>query len=272
MMDLPAFAPSVEEAMRATRAKVLSAYRRAADPERFKDDGSAVTDLDLELERDLAAVLMDLDTSLGIRGEESGTLRKGSPTWHLDPVDGTANFARRIGVFGSQLALVEDRRVLFAAVYEPLLNEFTWAAAGAGTWHEGRRMQMPDRPAKHAVVYVDISKSGLFAEHPTLLMDLRRGTYKTRALGSVAIHLRDVAIGAADGYLGGRRHASPLHDVAPGTLLIREAGGLVTDAAGHDVMAERRVIVAASARLHGWIRALLGATGKPERAPGPAAG
>ena len=267
MKDLAALAPPVERALRATRAKVLAAYRSKADPERFKDDGSAVTDLDLELERDLAAALMDLEPSWGVQGEESGTMRPGSPTWHLDPVDGTANFARRIGVFGSQLALVDGDEPLFAAVYEPLLDEFTWAAAGCGTWHEGRRMHLPDRESAHGVVYVDVSKSGLFAEHPTLIMDLRRGVYKVRALGTVAIHLRDVAIGAADAYLGGRRRSSPVHDVAPGTLLVREAGGRVTDAAGEDAMRERRVIVAAAPRLHAWLTALLESAGDPEAIP-----
>lgn len=253
MTDHAELAAPVEAALRATRETVLEAYRAIADPERFKDDGSAVTDLDLALEARLADALLPLEASFGLHGEESGVLREGSPMWHLDPVDGTANFSRRVGVFGSQLVLMEGDEPLFAAVYEPLLDEFTWAAKGAGTWHEGRRVTMPARDPKQAVVYVDISRSGLFAEQRSLIMDLRRDCYKVRALGSVAIHLRDIAIGAADGYLGGRRHVTPLHDLGPGTLLIREAGGLVTDGAGNDALAERRVVVAASPAVHDWL-------------------
>ncbi len=259
-MDLKALVAPVEAAMRATRQKVLDAYRSQADPERFKQDGSPVTDLDLELERDLAAALLPLEPSWGLFGEESGTLREGTPTWHLDPVDGTANFSRRIGVFGCQLALVDGNTPLFAAVYEPLLNEFTWAAQGLGTWHEGRRVTMPERPSKHAVICVDISSSGLFAERPELLMTMRKASYKARALGSVAIHVRDVALGAADGYLGGRRSVTAFHDLAPGTLLVREAGGLVTDGKGGDVMIERRVLVAGSRQVHDWLCGLLAAS------------
>jgi myo-inositol-1(or 4)-monophosphatase len=252
-MDLRSLVTPIESVLRATRPKVLQAYRREAAPARFKDDGSAITDLDHELERDISAALLQLDDTWGVCGEESGTIRAGTPTWHLDPVDGTANFSRRVGVFGSQLALVDGLDPLFAAIYEPLLDEFTWAAKGLGTWHEGRRMQMPDRPRKHALVCVDISSSGLFADQPDLLIRLRKGTYKTRALGSVAIHMRDVAIGAADGYLGGRTNVTPLHDLAPGTLLVREAGGLVTDAQGEDAMLERRILVAGSPQVHGWM-------------------
>jgi len=258
-MNLAALIAPVEASMRGTRAKVLAAYRSLADPVRFKEDGSAVTDLDLELERDLSAALLPLDPRWGLKGEESGLLREGSPTWHLDPVDGTSNFQRRIGVFGCQVALVDGATPLFAAVYEPLLDEFTWAAQGLGTWHEGRRVTVPDRPHRHAVVCVDISRSGVFADHPDLLLRMRRESYKTRALGSVAIHMRDVAIGAADGYLAGRDHRTALHDLAPGTLLVREAGGLVTDAEGRDAMVERRIVVAGSPRVHAWLRGLLSA-------------
>ncbi len=257
MTDYAALATPVEKALRGTRAQVLEAYRAIADPERFKDDGSSVTDLDLALEAVLAEALMPLDASYGMHGEESGTMREGSPTWHLDPVDGTANFARRIGVFGSQLVLMDGKEPLFAAVYEPLLDEYTWAAKGAGTWHEGRRVTMPDRPSKHAVLYMDISRSGLFHERRELLMDVRRSVYKVRSMGSVAIHMRDVAIGAADGYLGGRRHVTPLHDLGPGTLLIREAGGLVTDEHGVDALEERRVVIAGSPQVHGWLRGVV---------------
>jgi myo-inositol-1(or 4)-monophosphatase len=253
MTDLAALAEPVERALRGTRATVLAAYRATADAERFKDDGSAVTDLDLALEKQIGDALLPLDPSYGLYGEESGLMRDGSPTWHLDPVDGTANFSRRIGIFGSQVVLMDGIEPLFAAVYEPLLDEFTWAARGAGTWHEGQRVQMPDRPAKHAVIYTDISRSGLFEERPGLIMELRRASYKTRALGSIAIHLRDVAIGSADGYLGGRRQVTPFHDLGPGTLLVREAGGLVTDAGGADAMAERRLVIAGAPQVHRWL-------------------
>ena len=253
MTDPASLAAPVEAALRATRQTVLDAYRAVADPERFKDDGSAVTDLDLALEAQLGEALMPLDETFGLHGEESGLMREGSPTWHLDPVDGTANFSRRIGLFGSQLVLMDGDDPLFAAVYEPLLDEYTWAAKGAGTWHEGRRVTMPDRPRKHSVLYMDISRSGLFEEQRSLIMAIRRGVYKTRSLGSVAIHMRDVAMGAADGYLGGRRYRTPLHDLGPGTLLIREAGGLVTDEHGVDALKERQVVIAAAPQLHAWL-------------------
>lgn len=256
-MDFARFAPAVEVAMRATHAPALAAYRSAPAPARFKDDGTAITDLDLLLERDLARALLPLDEAFGLVSEEAGEMRKGSPTWHLDPVDGTANFARRIGIFGSQVVLLEGAEPLFAAIYEPLADIFTWAARGAGTWREGQRIQIPQREPKKAVVMFDISRRGLLQDHPGLITAIRQGCYRARAMGSIAIQLRDVATGNADGFLGGRPYQSPLHDMAPGTLLIREAGGIVSDSRGGDPLIERKTMVAGAPPIHDWLCELL---------------
>lgn len=257
MTDFARYAPAVEAALRATRTQVLAAYREPAGTTEFKEDGTAVTDLDRALEHELAEVLMSIDPAFGVYGEESGEMRAGTPTWHLDPLDGTANFARRLSVFGSQLALVDGIEPLFAAVYEPLTDELTWAARGAGTWHQGRRITMKARAPEDSVVHLDIARGGLFRDAPELIARIRRGCYRARALGSVAVHLRDVAVSAADAYVGGRVHASPIHDMAPGVLLVREAGGVTSDGRGADPLVERGVLVAGTEPVHAWLSGLL---------------
>jgi myo-inositol-1(or 4)-monophosphatase len=254
-MNLTDYAPLLEAAMRATRPRVLADFAMPqVGPTKRKEDGSAVTELDTALEREIGGVLLGLDSTFGVIGEESGELRAGSPTWHLDPLDGTANFSRRLSVFGSQVVLIDGTEPLFAAVYEPLTDLFTWAARGAGTWHAGRRVELTPREPRRAVVHVDVASSGIFMDAPALLGAVRKGTYKTRALGSIAIHLRDVAVGAADAYLGGRATVSPLHDMAPGTLLVREAGGIVSDGRGGDPLVGRTVMLAAGgAPVHDWL-------------------
>lgn len=256
-MSYAELAIPMEAALRGTRAHVLEAYGRERGGTQWKTDGSAVTALDLALEAQLTEILLALDPSFGLRSEESAWVRKGTPTWYLDPVDGTSNFARRLSLFGSQVALVDGVEPLFAAVYEPLTDVFTWAAKGAGCWHQGRRIEMPARPPEHAIVTLDVSSEGLFAQRPALIGTIRQGCYKVRAFGSIAIHLRDVAIGATDGYVGGRPFSSHLHDLAPGTLLIREAGGIVSDGRGSDALIERKQVIAASPQVHDWLGALL---------------
>ena len=103
----------------------------------------------------------------------------------------------------------------------------------------------------------DISRRGLLQDHPGLITAIRQGCYRARALGSIAIQLRDVATGTTDGFLGGRPYPSPLHDMAPGALLIREAGGTVSDSRGSDPLLERTMLVAGGRRVHDWLCELL---------------
>lgn len=257
-MDLKRLAAGLEAALRAIRPRVLAAYRQPAAPEEFKADGTAVTALDRELEAVLAPALLALDPAFGLRGEEGGWLREGDPAWHLDPLDGTANFARRLGLFASQAVLMEGAVPLVAAVYEPLADTLALAWRGGGAWSAGHRLAVPRRAPAACMVHLDVPEEGPLAEPGDLLARLRRGVYKVRALGSMGLHLRDVAAGRVDGFLGARADPCPLHDLGPGILLVREAGGRVSDGAGGDPLVSRRRVVAGGPALHDFLAALLG--------------
>ncbi|MGE0192715.1 MAG: inositol monophosphatase family protein [Planctomycetota bacterium] len=261
MSDYAALAQPVGAALRALRPIVLEAFAKPPDPERRKDDGSSITALDTALEELLAASLLALDATFGLRSEEAGWMREGRPTWHLDPLDGTANFERRLPLFASQVALMDGVRPLFGAIYDPLADDLTWAAAGAGAWREGRRLRMPDRPLADARVVLDLAEDGLFMDDPDLVRRVRRSCYRVRALGSAAIHFREIASGVLDAYLGGRATPTPLHDLGPGLLLVREAGGRDSDGHGGDPLVRQRVVVAGSPRVHDGLVALLRPSG-----------
>jgi myo-inositol-1(or 4)-monophosphatase len=251
-------AAPVGEALRALRAQVVEAFRAPPDAERYKDDGSAITDLDTALEARLAEALLALEPSFGLLSEEAGRLREGTPVWHLDPLDGTANFQRRMGIFGCQVVLMDGATPLFGAIYEPLADDLAWAARGEGAWREGRRLALPERAVAEARVFLDLSESGPFMDDPDLVRRVRAGCYRVRALGSAAIHFRDVASGTMDGYLGGRTSMTALHDLGPGLLLIREAGGVTSNGQGGDPLVTRRLVVTGARPTHDWLVGLLG--------------
>ncbi len=255
--DPARYAGDVEAAFRGIRSRVVEAFEREPEQRRLKHDGSVVTALDHELEGLLGDALLALEPDYGLIGEESGVIREGTPTWVLDPLDGTANFARRSPLFGSQVALLDGIDPLFSAVYEPLRDDFTWAAAGAGAWRDGKRLELSSRPVEEAIVYVDLANTGIFVDDADLITRLRRATYKVRSFGTIALQLRDVAAGTADGYLGGRGYASPLHDLAPGVLLVREAGGAVSDGAGGDPLQARDTLIVATDTVHAALVDLL---------------
>jgi len=250
-------AEDVEAAFRSIRARVVEVFDQEPEARQLKLDGSVVTALDLELEAILAEALLALEPSFGLVGEEGGTLREGSPTWVLDPLDGTANFSRRSPLFGSQVALLDGTRPLFSAVYEPLRDDFTWAAEGAGAWREGRRLHVSARPVDEAIVNVDLADTGIFVDDPDLITRLRHLCFKVRSFGTIALQLRDVAAGTSDGYLGGRGYPTALYDLAPGVLLVREAGGTVSDGAGGDPFDERTTLIAATDAVHAAVATLL---------------
>ena len=253
-MDVHALIPELERAFRATRDAARAAFAKPPKEERMKRDGTLVTALDHELEERLANTLLDLDPDWGVWGEEDGEIRAGTRSWHLDAVDGTLNFAKRIPLFVSQAALLDGTDPLVAVIYDPLQDKFAWAAKGEGAWQEGQRLQVANRDIQDALLLVDLAKSGLLMSRPEFLPKLRRSVFRMRALGCAGMQFLSVAEGTADAFLSTRRKPSPLHDLAPGTLLVREAGGLVTNLEGEDALQDRRCVLAAHESLHEALR------------------
>ena len=248
--DLAALRPEIERIFRGAREPARRAFAEPPEPPRRKRDGTVVTPLDLELEERFATALLALDDSWGVRGEEGGHLSDGELVWHLDAIDGTLNYSRRIPEFVCQAALMDDHVPLLGVIYDPLRDELAWAARGQGAWMEGERLRVSDRPIEHALLLVDIARSGSFVTNPEVIPRVRRSVYRMRSFGCAGLHFLHVARGAADAFLGTRKWASPLHDLAPGTLFVREAGGRVTNLAGEDALRERKSVLAAHGDLH----------------------
>lgn len=256
-LDVYALQPEVERVFRGVRDRVRDVYARPPRRADRKEDGTLVTRLDRELDEWLGSELLDLHPDWGLVTEESGEVRAGTPTWHLDPLDGTLNFTRRLPLFVCQAALLDGTDPLFAAIYDPLHDVFAWAGKGAGTWRNGARLAVADRQIGEAVVFVDIARGGSFVTRPETLAELRRSVFRVRALGCVGMNLLSVASGTADAFLGTRRNLSQLHDVAPGVLCVREAGGLATRVDGGDALVEPRSMLAAHPDLHAQLRGVL---------------
>jgi myo-inositol-1(or 4)-monophosphatase len=256
-LDVEALVPELERTFRGVRDVARSAFRAAPSRPGRKEDGTVVTALDHELESRLAAALLALDDDWGVVGEEGGTLRAGNPAWHLDALDGTLNFSRRIPLFVCQAALVDGDEPLLAVIYDPLRDVFAWAARDRGAWEEGSRLRVSRRPVEEALLLVDVARSGAFVQRPDLLPKLRRGVFRVRALGCAGLHLLSVAAGRADAFFGSRGRPSPLYDVAPGVLFIQEAGGLVTSGEGGPPLQDRRTLLAAHPDLHAALQTLL---------------
>ncbi len=195
-----------------------------------KSPGDYVTEVDRSAEQAAIRILRAGAPDIAILAEESG----GTPRermWVIDPVDGTTNFVRRYPVVGVSVALVEDGRPVVGAVAAPLLGESWSAAEGAGAVDgNGNRLAVSTHPGAGVVAtgFPFRRKERLPRYLPVMTAALERFEDLRRA-GAASLDLAYVAAGSFDGYF---ELGLGLWDIAAGALLVREAGGVVTDWTG----------------------------------------
>jgi len=192
---------------RAADEELMTRFNRVATL--HKTDGSVVTEADLAMQGRMQQELGGMFPGFGFLGEEMSPDQcqaqlDGSPAglWVLDPVDGTSNFATGIPYFAVSLALLVERRVRLALVYDPARKELFHAVAGAGAWLNGQPLgqQSPlDLPLRKTIGLVDYQR--LPAQLPGRLSAAPPSSSQRR-FGSVALALFWIA--------AGRRHVSPL--------------------------------------------------------------
>jgi myo-inositol-1(or 4)-monophosphatase len=218
-----------------------------------KGDVNLVTEYDRRAEALITDALQQEFPDHHIYAEEQGDIGLGSSpyTWLVDPLDGTTNFAHGFPVFAVSIGLVHRGEGLVGVIYDPILDELYTAGAGRGA-------QLGQRPI--AVSQVESLDSALLAtgfaydrawaaDHNLPYLDkFLRGSQGIRRAGAAALDLAYVACGRLDGHWEMRLHP---WDVAAGTLIVREAGGRVTDfSGGHEFDHSGREIVASNGRIH----------------------
>jgi myo-inositol-1(or 4)-monophosphatase len=213
-----------------------------------------VTDVDRTAERLIADALKNGGGGARIVGEElSPELAKDGLVWIVDPLDGTSNFLHGYPQYSVSIAATLDG-VLEAGVVLDVTRECLYGAArGKGAWLGGGRLSVSEihDPARSLLGtgYPFKNLEGLDS-YLTHFRELLRTTSGVRRAGSAALDLADVAAGRFDGFWELR--LAPW-DIAAGVLLIREAGGVVTDMNGRDIGAEHTSVVAGNPVIHAWL-------------------
>ncbi|HTN61624.1 MAG TPA: inositol monophosphatase family protein [Devosia sp.] len=164
-------------------------------------------------------------------GEVAGT--DGQHRWIIDPLDGTTNFLHSIPLFAVAIALERANEIVASVIYNPVLDELYTAEKGGGAWHDDRkRLRVAGR--KHlsdAVVVTGIKTQGTANDTLQLrqLANINPAVAGIRRSGSISMDMAWLAAGRYDGlYEAG---LAPW-DVAPGLLMVKEAGGFVADFGG----------------------------------------
>jgi myo-inositol-1(or 4)-monophosphatase len=192
-----------------------------------------------------------------IEGEENIANRAvpGAPRLHIDPIDGTTNFAWGIPHFSVVLTLEEAGEITAGVTYDPMLDEVFSAERGGGAFLNGQRLLMaPVTAPELAVVGASLPVPGQVKTVPVenyhrALRRLMDTTSGVRRFGSAALSLAYVAAGRLNGFF---EDGLSLHDYGASVLVIREAGGIVTDFAGGPIQ-NPGAILGAAPGLHQWL-------------------
>lgn len=214
-----------------------------------------VTEGDKASEAVIVAALREAFPDHHIVGEEGGGY--GAPPeeaeyfWFIDPIDGTVNFANNIPFFAVSIAMADrDLNPLVAVVLAPAMGELFSAAHGHGATRNGVEIRVSATASLETAVMVtgfpyDVpSQKWVNIEPFVALLQQTRGV---RRLGSAALDMSYVACGRFEGFWEPRLHA---WDCMAGILLVREAGGKVTDYSGGEARLDGTEIVASNGHLH----------------------
>jgi myo-inositol-1(or 4)-monophosphatase len=224
---------------------------------REKAANDFVTEVDREAERAIITTLHEAYPGHAILAEESGASGSSEFQWIIDPLDGTTNFLHGFPQYCISIALEHRGIVTQAVIYDPVKNDLFTASRGRGAYLNENRIRVSKRlQLKSSLVGTGFPFKELvhLDAYMAMLRDMMKGTAGVRRAGSAALDLAYVAAGRLDGFweLGLARW-----DMAAGSLLITEAGGLVGDLQGNEGYMQSGYIVAGNPKVFGEMLRLL---------------
>lgn len=228
----------------ADRIRKAQAELQPADV-RQKAPGDWVTRFDREVEEGLRSALLQALPQSGFVGEESGGELTEQPTWLVDPIDGTANFARGYPQYAVSIALCVDRQPVLGVIVDPSRHEIFTAGSGLGAYLNGERLACAAaRPAGQCLVSTVFPKPGapFMDDYLREFGDVLRTFGQVRRSGSMALELAYVAAGRADAFW---ERGMGAWDAAAGLVLLREAGATMRSLDGLPLL-QSRMLVAGS--------------------------
>lgn len=225
-----------------------------------KGPADFVSMADKRAEQTIVEELRHARPDWGLVLEEGGVIEgdPSKPRWIVDPLDGTSNFLHGIPHFAISIAVEEPRAgITQGLVYQPLTDESFWAEKGRGAWLQDRRLRVSARrDLADALIATGIPYFGHgdLGRWSAILQAVAPEVAGIRRFGSAALDLAWVAAGRYDGFW---EEGLQSWDTAAGILMVREAGGFVTDFKGADRAQETGQVLAANDQLHSKLHKLV---------------
>ncbi len=217
----------------------------------YKGEINLVTEMDKRSERTVVEVLRSAFPDHGILAEEETAIENSSGfRWIIDPLDGTTNYAHGYPNFAVSIGLEHAGEVILGVVYDPMRDELFTAESGKGASLNGRAIKVSKADTLiRSLLATGFPYDRMTSEKNNLnyFRALLMASQEVRRSGSASLDLCSVAAGRLDGYWELKLHP---WDVAAGSLIVREAGGMVSDFSGIRFSIHDKEIVASNGRIH----------------------
>ncbi len=256
--------PMLNTAIRAARSAGAIINRASLDLDilkvNTKSPNDFVTEVDHKAEAVVIETLLGAYPGHGILAEESGSehgAKDSEFVWIIDPLDGTTNFIHGFPVYCVSIALAHRGQVQQAVVYDPTRNDLFYASKGRGAFLNDRRLRVSKRTRLTDCLVgtgFPFRKGDNFKRYMQMMEAVMPACAGLRRPGSAALDLCYVAAGYTDGFF--ENGLSPW-DIAAGSLMVTEAGGLIGNFTGEADFLYQRECLAASPRIYGQLVALL---------------
>ncbi len=269
--------PMLNIAIKAARAAGSIINRAALDLEVVqvgkKGPNDFVSEVDRAAEEAIINILLEAYPGHGILAEESGSER-GAPdseyVWIIDPLDGTTNFLHGFPVYAVSIALAYRGQVQQAVVYDPTRNDLFYASRGKGAFLNDRRLRVSKRIRLADCLIgtgFPFRKGDNFKRYVKMFEEVMQSCAGLRRPGAAALDLCYVAAGWTDGFF--ETGLSPW-DIAAGSLMVTEAGGLIGNFTGEADYLHQREVVAGAPRIYGQLVTMLAPYTRVIKAPSAA--
>jgi len=223
--------------------------RLATIPVTRKARHDYVSEIDKTCEAEIVREIKRYHPDHAFLGEEGGRTGDSDFLWVIDPLDGTTNYLHGIPHFAVSIALQVKGRTEHAVVYDPMRDEIFSASRGRGANLNNTRIRVSERTSLETAVLATafpFRQRGMMPVYTGIFSDVYRKIEDIRRCGAAALDLAWVAAGRLDGYF---EIGLKPWDLAAGTLLVREAGGVVTDFSGGDEVETSGSVLAAPYKL-----------------------
>jgi len=217
----------------------------------LKGPGDFVTNCDKKVEKILIEELQKARPTYSILSEEIGKITNdNSFKWVIDPIDGTSNFMHGIPHFAISVGLERDGEIICGIIYDPIKDEMFIAEKGNGSFVNNKRLRVSSRKKlKDCVIFTGGPKHGA-TDREISLNEYKKISSEIlipiRKMGSAALDMAYVAAGRCDGFWSRNLN---YWDIAAGIIIVKEAGGFVTDLNGEDKYLQNKTLLTTNSKI-----------------------